>query len=72
MTEPVTIYVALMNEDVEVWRPVRATPMGKHRYRLPNDAPEGETWEFAPGATVVAEERPLSEGPALVAVGRAE
>jgi hypothetical protein len=72
VTEPATIYVALVDEDVDVWAPVAATPVGANRYRLPDAAPDDETWKFAPGSTVVTEEREVSDGPALVAVALAD
>lgn len=67
-----TVYVALRNEGVDVWRPVEAEQLTESIYRLA-DAPllEGEVWEFAPGSTVRCEPRELSEGLALVAVATA-
>ncbi len=69
--DTVTVYVALRGEDIDVWRPVKARRVSDLMYRIieqPYD-PESETWEFAPGSTVRCEERILSDGPALVAVG---
>lgn len=66
-----TIYVALIDEGVDVWRPVEAEPLGDDRYRLvspPDFDPDTETWAFPPGSVVLCEERALSDGPALVAV----
>ena len=63
-----TIYVALLDEAVDVWRPVEAIEEQGH-YRLPDTAPDGERWEFAPGSLVVCETRNLSEGPTLVGTG---
>jgi hypothetical protein len=67
----VVVFVALIDEGVDVWRPVPATPLGGARYRLgrPRDFdPQTETWEFPPGAVVECETRTLSGGPALVAI----
>ena len=66
-----TIYVELLDEGVDVWRPVDAEPLGDGRYRLlgaPDYDPEIETWVFPPGTVVQCEARYLSGGPALVAV----
>lgn len=66
-----TIYVELLDEGVDVWRPVDAEPLGDGRYRLlpPSDYdPEIETWAFLPGTVVRREARRLSEGTVLVAV----
>jgi hypothetical protein len=66
-----TIYVRLLEEDVEVWRPVEAAPLGRGRYRLPpNPDPGTETWEFE-DRDVAAEPRRLSGGEVMVAVARA-
>jgi hypothetical protein len=67
-----TVYVALLEEGVDVWRPVDAEPLGDGRFRLiapPDYDAETETWAFLPGTVVWCFERLLSEGPALVAVG---
>ena len=56
------IYVELLEEGVDVWRPVRAIGEGNGVYRLPNDQPEGERWASPPGARVVCETQVLAEG----------
>lgn len=69
-----TVYVMLVDEGVDVWRPVQATDVGDGQYRLlpmDDDVPKDETWEFPPGATVECEPRMLSEGVVLVATGLA-
>lgn len=66
-----TIYVHLLDEGIDVWRPVEAVPLGRGLYRLPrNPDPEAETWEFE-ACEVVAERQNLSQGPAMVVVGQA-
>jgi hypothetical protein len=67
-----TIYVALLDDGVETWRPVTATRLGDDLYHLADDAPEDERWEFPPGSTVLVEERQLAEGPTLVATRLAQ
>ena len=73
-TEPVTVYVRLLEEAVDAWRPVEAIRISEATYRL-SDAPipEDETWSFQPGDTVVAELRDgaLGSPRTLVAVARA-
>lgn len=57
MTREETIYVALLDEGVSVWRPVLAAWVGGDIYRI-SDQPydrDAETWEFEPGAQVVCE-----------------
>lgn len=61
-----TIYVELLGEGVDVWRPVSAVRLGSDVYRLPEETPDDEHWAFPPGAAVIVETRELSDGPALV------
>lgn len=71
----VNVYVRLIDEPVEVWRPVPAEPIEDSRvFRLlPDDHYDAtqEQWEFEPGSVVYCETRPLSGGEALVAIRRA-
>jgi hypothetical protein len=62
-----TIYVELLDEGVDVWRPVEAVRDGD-AFRLPVSAPEGEHWQFPPGSRVRCALRELSDGQTLVAV----
>jgi hypothetical protein len=67
-----TIYVALADEAVDVWRPVEAVSEGGSIYRIADAAaPPHEASEFPPGSRVRCERRDLGEGPALVAVAPA-
>ncbi len=67
-----TVYVALCDEGIDVWRPVVAESVGESVYRLAETpVPETEKWEFGPGSIVWCELRQLSDGPALVAVSSA-
>jgi hypothetical protein len=61
------IYVELVDEGVDVWRPVEALAEGDG-FRLPDHPPDGEVWKFPPGSLVRAEKRELADGEALVAV----
>jgi hypothetical protein len=60
----VTVYVALLNEGVNVWRPVQARPVGRSDFRLVGveDDVSDESWQFPPGAIVKCEMRRFSEG----------
>jgi hypothetical protein len=50
------IYVRLLNEGVDVWRPVQAVREGADYFRSvgPTPQPEGEEWEFPLGSVVGA------------------
>ncbi len=72
MTEPENIYVRLLDEGVEVRRPVRAEHVGGDVYRIVDQPYERdeETWEFEPGDVVRCEPMPSSEGTILAATRR--
>jgi len=66
-----TVYVKLLNEGIDVWRPVPAEDLAQRRYRLlPTDNydPDDEIWEFLPGTIAICEPRQLSDGICLVAI----
>jgi hypothetical protein len=65
-----TIYVALLDEGVDVWRPVQASRRAGDVFEIvsKNDDPETESWEFPSGSLVRCIERSLSGGSHLVAV----
>lgn len=55
MTGLTEIYVALLDESVDVWRPVLAKPLYDDVYRIvdqPYDRAD-ERWQFEPGDDVV-------------------
>ena len=64
LAEPVTIYVALLGEGVDVWRPVEARPLGGDRFRIigVNADVSDETWEFPAGALVRCEPKKHEDG----------
>ena len=68
--EYVEIYVALLDEGTDVWRPVKARCLSRNVYRILDQSYDSvdETWEFKPGMNVVCERRKLSGGECLVAV----
>lgn len=68
--EQTTVYVRLLDEGVDVWRPVPAIDLGNRRYRLLATGdydPETETWEYLPGTTVMGEVQVKSGGQIMVA-----
>lgn len=70
-TNPVEIYVQLLREGTPVFRPTRAIPLGKGRYRVlatENYDPEDELWEFPPGNIVCGQLKRLDGDTVLVAV----
>ena len=58
----VTIYVYLLDEGVDVWRPVRAEQLPDELYRILGTVPEDERWEFALGEIVRCRKQTLLEG----------
>jgi hypothetical protein len=60
MTE--TIFVALLDEGTDVWRPVQAELVEGSLYRIIGPAPEDELWEFTPGSLVRCREKVFSGG----------
>jgi hypothetical protein len=66
------IFVRLIDEGVDVWRPVRAERLDDGVYRIvdqPYDR-ELETWQFGPDDIVVAEPADSSAGQILAATRR--
>ena len=59
---PTTVYVPLVDEGVDVWRPVAAEPVGPMLFRLTGPVPDGEAWAFEPGAVVRCYERTFADG----------
>lgn len=60
MNNRTTVYVALLNEGVDVWRPVQADHIGGDLYQLTGEQPDDEAWAFAVGDVVRCRERTLS------------
>jgi len=68
------IYVGLVDEGVDVWRPVLAKRLGGNMYRIldqPYDR-EIESWQFEPGDRVICEHIASGDGPILAATKRAD
>ena len=59
-----TIYIQLLEEGTQVWKPTKAEPVSENVYKVlkPYDYdPDDEKWEFVPG-TIVRCEKQLREG----------
>jgi len=66
-----TIYVKLLDEDVDVWRPVEAEDLGQECFHIVGPAePRHEDWQFKPGETVRCEVQYVHGAESLVAVAR--
>jgi hypothetical protein len=61
MADTVTIYMPLLDEGTEVWRPVEAIREGDD-YLVLGPMPSEETWMFAPGIVVRCEFHVFSDG----------
>lgn len=71
MTE--IIYVKLLEEGTDVWRPTMGEKVEGLRFVLrptSNYDPRDETWEFLPGETVACEIRVINGSKELAAVRR--
>jgi hypothetical protein len=66
----VTVYVALLSEGTNVWRPVQAQEQSDGSFRIvsSNKDPDDEKWQFNAGDRVRCEIRHLAGGHQLVAV----
>jgi hypothetical protein len=56
------IYVPLLDEGVDVWRPALAEALADGSFRLIGPVPEGEVWQFQPGDVVAGQEHVFSDG----------
>jgi hypothetical protein len=67
------IYVGLLDEGIDVWRPVKAIHVDGNIYRIAAQAYDSdtETWQFVPGDEVVCEMIDSSEGRILAATRKA-
>ena len=64
LAEPVTIFVALLNEGVDAWRPVLPRPLDGGLYRIVGvDADTtDETWRSPAGVIVKCEHKQFADG----------
>ena len=52
-----TIYVSLLDEGTDVWRPVEAVQVDKNSYRITSPSIDDESWQFGTGSLVRCRER---------------
>jgi hypothetical protein len=73
VSSSVVIFVRLLDEDVDVWRPVQAVRLHDDVYRIADQTYDRdiETWEFEPNEEVVAEVIDSADGSILAATARA-
>ena len=57
-----SIYMPLLNEGTETWRPVRVSRLSGDVYRIDEEAADEEQWAFPTGAVVVCEWKTFSDG----------
>ena len=65
MNEIVEIYIKLLDEGVDCWRPVKAQKLGENKYKIigtDHYDPDNEKWEFLPGDIVECQQKKLSGG----------
>jgi hypothetical protein len=70
-----TVYVKLLGEGTDVWRPTQAERVDENIVRLLPTADYGacdEQWEFLPGSIVRCENRILSGEEVVVVISRAD
>jgi hypothetical protein len=68
------IFVRLLDERVDVWRPVQAEHLRESTYKIIEQQYDrkDERWQFEPGDEVVGELIDTSEGQILAATRRAD
>jgi hypothetical protein len=74
MTSIEQIYIALLDEGVDVWRPVQAERLSDNTYRILSQHYDRsvEAWQFEPGDVVLCEMVQSSEGRILAATRKAD
>jgi hypothetical protein len=65
--KPITIYVNLVGEGMNMMRQVQAEHLGRDFYIIVDPMPVDETWEFGTGQVVKCRKKSLSNGKGLVA-----
>lgn len=64
LAEPVPIFVALVDEGVDVWRPVQARPLSRGLFRIVGVEADvsDERWQFPTGAIVRCVQKRFGDG----------
>lgn len=74
MSSSTEIFVSLLDEPVDVWRPIQAEHVHDDVYKI-TDQPydrKVETWQFEPGDEVICEQIDSNDGQILAAMRRAD
>jgi hypothetical protein len=68
------VHIYLLDEGVDVWRPVDAILVRESVYQISSECaiPKTESWQFLPGDTVRCEEKRLSRGMCLAAMEKVD
>ena len=56
------IFMPLLNDGIECWRPVAATPLGAELFRVESVCDADEQWQFPSGSVVRCGPRTFSGG----------
>ena len=62
-----TVYVELLNEGTDCWRPVEANDLGRGLFQIISSQPENEDWQFKPGDVIECRKKQLQDVFCLVA-----
>ena len=57
-----TVYMSLVAEGTECWRPVRAVQIGGDIFEVSDNIPEDESWAFAPFSHVRCRDKVFADG----------
>jgi hypothetical protein len=60
------LFMPLLNEGTEVWRPVAVEPLSNGTYKILGPIPEDEEWAFPPGSIVGSLLRTFNAGDELL------
>jgi hypothetical protein len=60
--QPSEVFVRLLDEGTDAFRPVPAVLVKEALYRLGGAVPEDESWEFLPGTTVRCHQHRFADG----------
>lgn len=73
MSELTEIYVYLVGEGLDVWRPVKAEHIARDVYKISEQesCTENESWQFGPGSSVVCRMIEVEDGPIRAAIRNA-
>jgi hypothetical protein len=67
LEEQLTVFVELLDEGTQCWRPAVAERLSEDTYRIIGNVPDGESWRFQPGEVVRCKQQEFSDGTGLTA-----